>query len=108
MVSSEKHATELMDAPSSSLSLHAVAKEVGLLCLTRALTLTVSKLLQPKHTMYGFEWQDQRGVEGTGFVRALRSRLTSQLPSLLPRLYESVSASFDERLRSCPTQRGET
>ncbi|RYP77636.1 hypothetical protein DL771_001004 [Monosporascus sp. 5C6A] len=30
--------------------------------------------------MRGFEWQDQRGVEGTGFVRALRSLLTSHLP----------------------------
>lgn len=37
-------------------------------------------MLQPKYTMHGFEWQEQRGVEGTGFVRALRSLLTSHLP----------------------------
>lgn len=41
-------------------------------------------MLQPKHTMHGFEWQDQRGVEGTGFVRALRSLLTSHLPRFKP------------------------
>ena len=37
-------------------------------------------MLQPKYTLSGFEWQEQRGVEGTGFVRALRSLLTSHLP----------------------------
>ncbi|KAI1447079.1 cytochrome P450 [Annulohypoxylon stygium] len=55
---------EVIDAPLHSLSLHAIATE----------------MLQPKYTMHGFEWQEQRGVEGTGFVRALRSLLTSHLP----------------------------
>lgn len=36
--------------------------------------------------MRGFEWKDQRGVEGIGFVRALRSLMTAQLPMLLPSL----------------------
>ncbi|KAL8715303.1 MAG: hypothetical protein Q9225_006427 [Loekoesia sp. 1 TL-2023] len=36
--------------------------------------------------MRGFEWKDQRGVEGIGFVRALRSLMTAQLPTLLPSL----------------------
>lgn len=36
--------------------------------------------------MRGFEWKDQRGVEGIGFVRALRSLMTAQLPKLLPSL----------------------
>jgi hypothetical protein len=45
-------------------------------------------MLQPKYTMRGFEWQDKRGIEGTGFVRALRSLLTAHLPQLLPRLKE--------------------
>lgn len=40
--------------------------------------------------MHGFEWQDQRGVEGTGFVRALRSLLTGQLPILMPSLENSI------------------
>lgn len=47
-------------------------------------------MLQPKYTMQNFEWQDQRGIEGTGFVRALRSLLTANLPTLLPRLKEII------------------
>ncbi|UKZ67614.1 uncharacterized protein TrAtP1_008769 [Trichoderma atroviride] len=65
---------ELVEAPRQRLSLHAVAKEI----------------LQPKHTMHGFEWQDQRGVEGTGFVRALRSLLTSHLQDFQPHLERLV------------------
>ena len=41
----------------------------------------LQQFLQPKHTMHGFEWKDQRGIEGTGFVRALRTLLTSHLPA---------------------------
>ncbi|OJI79655.1 hypothetical protein ASPTUDRAFT_204913 [Aspergillus tubingensis CBS 134.48] len=70
MVTSSFHIKELINAPLQSLSLHAVAKEI----------------LQPKYTMSGFEWQDQRGIDGTGFVRALRSRLTAHLPGMLPDL----------------------
>lgn len=70
LVSSKLHVEELINAPASFLSLHAVAKE----------------MLQPKYTMRGFEWREQRGLEGTGFVRALRSLLTAHLPVLLPHL----------------------
>ncbi|KAM0525737.1 hypothetical protein ACHAPE_000448 [Trichoderma viride] len=48
------------------------------------------QILQPKYTMHGFEWQDQRGVEGTGFVRALRSLLTSHLQDFQPDLERLV------------------
>lgn len=48
--------------------------------------------------MRGFEWQDQRGVEGTGFVRALRSRLTSHLPLLQPKLDRLVNEILREEL----------
>ncbi|KAM5431530.1 hypothetical protein McanCB21832_005529 [Microsporum canis] len=58
MVTSPLHMEEINRAPLDVLSLHAVAKD----------------FLQPKSTMHGFEWNDVRGVEGTGFVRALRSR----------------------------------
>ena len=44
--------------------------------------------------MYGFEWKDQRGVEGTGFVRALRSLLTAHLPSFLPNLSTNIAGSL--------------
>ncbi|KAF2178175.1 cytochrome P450 [Zopfia rhizophila CBS 207.26] len=60
MVTSLLHIEEINRAPLDVLSLHAVAKD----------------FLQPKDTMHGFEWKDVRGVEGTGFVCALRTILT--------------------------------
>lgn len=53
------------------------------------------QILQPKYTMHGFEWQDQRGVEGTGFVRALRSLLTSHLQDFQPDLERLVKDCLD-------------
>jgi hypothetical protein len=44
--------------------------------------------------MQGFEWKEQRGVEGTGFVRALRTLLTSHLPCVLP----NISVAIDDQL----------
>lgn len=41
--------------------------------------------------MHGFEWNDVRGIEGTGFVRAIRTILTSHLPQLLPSLKERIA-----------------
>ncbi|KAI5857355.1 cytochrome P450 [Durotheca rogersii] len=83
MITSSELIKEVLDAPHDSLSLHAVAKE----------------LLQPKYTMCGFEWQNQRGVEGTGFVRALRSRLTSHLPHFQPELDKIIRGCLDEELK---------
>ncbi|GIJ98280.1 hypothetical protein Aspvir_000396 [Aspergillus viridinutans] len=82
LVTSNDLITELVNAPLENLSLHAVAKEI----------------LQPKYTMFGFEWQDQRGVEGTGFVRALRSRLTAHLPILMPELQRIVETAIADEL----------
>ncbi|KAL8718433.1 MAG: hypothetical protein Q9225_004432 [Loekoesia sp. 1 TL-2023] len=48
--------------------------------------------------MYGFEWKDQRGIEGTGFVRALRSLLTAHLPSLLPSLSSNIARSLESEI----------
>lgn len=48
--------------------------------------------------MHGFEWKDQRGVEGTGFVRALRSLLTSHLPLMLPKLSSGIAEEFEKGL----------
>jgi len=36
--------------------------------------------------MCGVEWKNQRGIEGIGFVRVLKTELTSHLPYFLPRL----------------------
>ncbi|KAI4289381.1 MAG: hypothetical protein L6R35_001350 [Caloplaca aegaea] len=89
MVTSTRHVQELTNAPFQQLSLHAVAKEI----------------LQPKYTMYGFEWKDQRGIEGTGFVRALRSLLTAHLPSLLPSLRTIIAEGIESDIRLGRTTR---
>ncbi|KAL8969101.1 MAG: hypothetical protein Q9197_004518 [Variospora fuerteventurae] len=89
MVTSTRHVQELANAPFQQLSLHAVAKEI----------------LQPKYTMYGFEWKDQRGIEGTGFVRALRSLLTAHLPSLLPSLRTIIAEGIESDIRLGRTAR---
>jgi hypothetical protein len=49
--------------------------------------------------MHGFEWQDQRGVEGTGFVRALRSLLTSHLRDFQPDLERLVKDFLDNEFK---------
>ncbi|KAI1172625.1 cytochrome P450 [Nemania sp. FL0916] len=69
-VSSEKHVRELDQAPDTTLSLQAASKQ----------------MLQPVYTMHGFNWFDRRGTEGVGFVRALRTLLTNNLPEILPDL----------------------
>ncbi|KAI0879528.1 cytochrome P450 [Hypoxylon argillaceum] len=84
MVTSSELIREVTEAPPASLSLHAVAKE----------------MLQPKYTMQGFEWQDQRGLEGTGFVRALRSLLTSHLPYFQPSIDMIIRDSLANELKS--------
>lgn len=55
--------------------------------------------MQPIHTMHGFEWKDQRGIEGVGFVRALRTLLTSHLPAVLPQLDAAIANELDVQLR---------
>ncbi|KAJ8124792.1 hypothetical protein O1611_g8849 [Lasiodiplodia mahajangana] len=82
LITSPELIRELIDAPLNRLSLHAVAKEI----------------LQPRYTMHGFEWQDQRGVEGTGFVRALRSLLTAHLPALQSDFERILQAAFNTEL----------
>lgn len=53
-------------------------------------------MLQPVYTMHGFNWFDRRGTEGVGFVRALRTLLTNNLPQILPDLSVKVKLKFDE------------
>ena len=48
--------------------------------------------------MYGFEWKDQRGIEGIDFMRALRSLLTAYLPSLLPGLSSNIAESLESEI----------
>lgn len=46
--------------------------------------------------MHGFNWFDRRGTEGVGFVRALRTLLTNNLPQILPTLGIINHARFAE------------
>ncbi|KAI1207930.1 cytochrome P450 [Annulohypoxylon truncatum] len=79
-VSSRKHIKELDSAPDTVLSLQAASKE----------------MLQPKYTMHGFNWFDRRGTEGIGFVRALRTLLTNNVPQIVPELSVVVQQQFLE------------
>ncbi|KAM5476753.1 hypothetical protein MauCBS54593_000023 [Microsporum audouinii] len=90
MVTSPLHMEEINRAPLDVLSLHAVAKD----------------FLQPKSTMHGFEWNDVRGVEGTGFVRALRTILTSQLPRILPDLDKAIASHIRSELERYHLRKG--
>jgi hypothetical protein len=56
--------------------------------------------------MHGFEWNDVRGKEGTGFVRAIRTILTSHLPQLLPSLKERIADHIDGELTDHGTSPG--
>lgn len=56
--------------------------------------------------MGGFQWHDERGVEGTGFVRALRSLLTAHLPTLQPRLANVIAQDIDISVRDCEVDDG--
>lgn len=53
-------------------------------------------MLQPRYTMHGFNWFDRRGTEGVGFVRALRTLLTNNLPLILPDLGVTIRCRFAE------------
>lgn len=44
--------------------------------------------------MHGFNWFDRRGTEGVGFVRALRTLLTNNLPQILPDLSAIIRSRF--------------
>ena len=56
--------------------------------------------------MHGFEWKDQRGIEGTGFVRALRSLLKARLPQLIPSLSRVVHDQIKKELSKLRSSNG--
>ncbi|RYC65201.1 hypothetical protein CHU98_g963 [Xylaria longipes] len=79
-VSSKEQVRELDQAPDTTLSLQAASKQ----------------MLQPVYTMHGFNWFDRRGTEGVGFVRALRTLLTNNLPHIVPDLGIRIRSTFAE------------
>ncbi|KAH8688014.1 cytochrome P450 [Tricladium varicosporioides] len=89
-VSSIKHIKELDTAPDTVLSLQAASKQ----------------MLQPVYTMHGFNWFDRRGTEGVGFVRALRTLLTNNLPHILPDLGIIIRTRFEELNSTYPIENG--
>lgn len=58
--------------------------------------------------MHGFEWKDQRGIEGVGFVRALRTLLTSRLPVLLPKLDAAIASELEAQIQAHKDQKGDS
>ncbi|KAK6212824.1 hypothetical protein LQW54_004913 [Pestalotiopsis sp. IQ-011] len=80
-VSSPKQVKELDAAPDTVLSLQGASKQ----------------MLQPVYTMHGFDWFNRRGTEGVGFVRALRTLLTNNIPEILPDLGSLIRTRFQEQ-----------
>ncbi|CAH0051924.1 unnamed protein product [Clonostachys solani] len=89
-VSSPEHIKELDQAPDTVLSLQAASKQ----------------MLQPMYTMQKFNWFDRRGTEGVGFIRALRTLLTNNLPQILPDLSAIIRSRLEEIGDSYPTVNG--
>ncbi len=63
-------------------------------------------MLQPRYTMHGFNWFDRRGTEGVGFIRALRTLLTNNVPSVLPDLSAIIKTRFAELHSQHPVVNG--
>ncbi|CAG9957158.1 unnamed protein product [Clonostachys rosea f. rosea IK726] len=89
-VSSPDHIKEVDQAPDTVLSLHAATKQ----------------MLQPMYTMQNFNWFDRRGIDGVGFVRAIRTLLTNNLPQILPDLSAIIGSRLEEMGDSYPTVNG--
>ncbi|ROT37819.1 cytochrome P450 [Sodiomyces alkalinus F11] len=84
LVSSPELIKDIKTATNDQLSLHAAAKEI----------------LKPGYTMNGFNWHDQRGIEGIGFVRTLRTLLTNHLPQLTPGVRGIIDRTFAQEVGS--------
>ena len=63
-------------------------------------------MLQPQFTMQGYDWPEQRSTDEIGFVRAIRSLLTSHLPVLLPAMRHTIASEFDEQIEQSNTLKG--
>ncbi|KAI1822652.1 cytochrome P450 [Xylaria intraflava] len=90
-VTTEKHIKEIDSAPDTVLSLQAASKQ----------------MLQPNYTMHGFNWFDRRGTEGVGFIRALRTLLTNNLPQILPDLSTIIRVRLHELHSNSPLVHGQ-
>jgi hypothetical protein len=57
------------------------------------------QILKPGYTMNGFNWHDQRGIEGIGFVKTLRTLLTLHLPRLTPGTRVIIDRTFAQEVK---------
>ena len=51
--------------------------------------------------MQGYEWPEKRNNKETGYIRAIRNQLTSNLSILLPTLQRTIAVEFDYQLQQC-------
>ena len=56
--------------------------------------------------MHGFNWFNVRGTEGVGFIKALRTLLTNNMPSILPDLRYGITENLTQILESHPVVNG--
>jgi len=71
------------------------------------LTTNSLQFIQPKYTLNGFEWKDQRGVEGTAYVVALHNLLTDRLHELVPKVHAILLKTLKAEIAKSGTKNGE-
>ncbi|KAK5652129.1 hypothetical protein OQA88_10771 [Cercophora sp. LCS_1] len=88
-VTTPEHLKEIEAASGGALSLYAASNQS----------------LQPWYTMSYFGWNDIP-PEGYGFVRAIRTHLTNNLPNIVPNLSKIVRSKFEELHEKHPVVSG--
>ncbi|PYH86450.1 cytochrome P450 [Aspergillus uvarum CBS 121591] len=89
--SSREHIKQLVQAPDTYLSLHALAKD----------------MFQPKYTMNGLEYDDCMSANGTVHQRALQAELRSHLPALTQPLHNCIAQALTAEITAHKPQSGE-
>ena len=105
-VSSPTDIKELDKTPDHKLSLYAASSHVSehfIPLLRYSLTF---QMLQPQYTMHGYSVFDKKGAGGFGFVRAVRTLLTRNIPKVLPNLTVVLKKRFKDLLFEHPVVKG--
>ncbi|PYI31588.1 cytochrome P450 [Aspergillus indologenus CBS 114.80] len=89
--SSREHIKQLVQAPDTYLSLHALAKD----------------MFQPKYTMNGLEYDDCMSANGTVHQRALQAELRSHLPALTQPLHNCIAQALTAEITAHKPQSGQ-
>lgn len=53
-------------------------------------------MFQPAYTMLGHDWVDERGGEGTGYIRAVGTLFPRQLARVMPEMGDVVRTAFED------------